>query len=130
MFGDPPAIVQQVVSSNAIWNPNEVLTVPQTITTTGTGINDYPTHWYQPFQEVTIIPTVVTYPQPAEQPNPFTINPLPVVTVPQVTVPELNFEQMMKLIEALKAGAVNPKPVEPEEEAKPVERKYRRVVEP
>ena len=132
-LGEPPAIVQHVVSSNGIWDPNQLSNPPVITTTTGTGIGDYPSHWYQPVYPSVIEPVVV----PFTQPEPFRINwpplnPLPVVTVPNITMPNLTFPQMQELMRALQALPLSQKPAEEqkEEEAKPVEKKYGRVLEP
>ena len=125
-YGEPPAIIQHV-ASNGIWDPNKLYNPPViTTTTTGTSIGDYPTHWYDPYG----IP-INTPVQPFE----LIPQPLPVVTIPNVTMPSLSFPEILKLIEALQAGAANTKPEEkkveePEEEAKPVEKKFVRVLEP
>jgi hypothetical protein len=122
-------MVQRIehVASNGIWDPNKLSNPPvQTVTTTGT------THWYDANGNLINGPYWVGDPpvQPLTWPPP---QPLPVVTVPNVTMPSLNFEQMLKLVEALQAGALSTKPIEEkkeEEPAKPVEKKYGRVLEP
>jgi uncharacterized protein YbjT (DUF2867 family) len=108
------------VASNGIWDPNKLANPPvQTITTTGTGTGDYPTHWYDPNGNL-------IWPQQ--------VQPLPVVTVPNINISPMTFDQVLELVKRLQADAANPpeekKAEEPEEEAKPVERKFVRVLEP
>jgi hypothetical protein len=128
------AVVRSInhVTSNGIWDPNKLANPPvQTITTTGTGIGDYPTHWYEPvYPSVTVDPVVV----PFSQPDILRINwPPPVVNVPATPASNLTFEQILALVKALQDGAFNGaklEEVKEEEPAAPVEKKYVRVLEP
>ena len=127
-YGEPPAYVQHV-ASNGIWDPNK-LANPPVITTTGIVTTDgtnYPVRWY----DLNGNPIDIQPPQwqPLVQP----VQPLPVVNVPSLT-----YEQIMEMIERFRSAQAAPavpaveekKVEEPEEEAKPVEKKYVRVLEP
>lgn len=125
-YGEPPAVVQHVLSSNSIWDPNK-LANPPVITTAGTTSIGSPTRWF--LADGTEIPGPV---QPALQ-DPFHIN-----WIPQPQQPATDFQEAMRLHyeQIVKAVGIPPemlqpqKVEEPEEEAKPVEKKYGRVVEP
>lgn len=104
----------QTFAVNSVWIPDMQPVSGGIITTTGTGIDSYPQHWYEP-----------VYPSPI-QPQIGPVVPF------RVNIPEPQFD-MQKLIEALMASGFNapPKPPEePKEEEKPRELKFSRKLEP
>lgn len=123
-IGEPPAFVQHV-ASNGIWDPNKLYN-PPVITTTGVDSVSYPVRWYDMNgNEIAVLP----------QPQPLPIVNIPWIPPPQQThdlseLMRLLQEQVVKSMGVPKEMLEGKKVEEPEEEAKPVEKKYVRVLEP
>ena len=126
----------ELVATNSVWIPDGNPIQPiVTITTTGAGAGDHT--WYQPNligtdgspwrqEHLGVWPPAQPLVQPLTIP---TINWFPPPTVPSPV--EQHLIDCLKAVEKYQqAQTAPPKVEEPEEPAKPVEKKYGRVLEP